>query len=147
MSAFQTYFVDTIKNRYADFSGRASRSEYWYFTLFSTLIYMVFYIPLMMSVTSSLNSGTVPGSGFNILGIIFMVLALALLVPSLALLVRRLHDVNRSGWYYFIALIPLIGSIILLVWLVTESQPGTNKWGPNPWGVGVENAADHLVIE
>ena len=99
------WFVKAVK-QYVDFSGRARRKEYWYFTLF----YLIFGI-----VTCYI--------GF-----------LALLLPSLAVGVRRLHDIGKSGWFLLLALIPIVGSIILIVWLCEDSQPGVNEWGVNPKG-------------
>ncbi len=147
MSAFQTYFVDTFKHRYIDFKGRASRSEFWYFNLFTTLIYMVLYIPIMVSLFSSIETGAPPGTLITVLSGLLSLFGLAIFLPSLGLIARRLHDINKSAWNYLFILIPLIGFILLIVWFATDSQPGTNKWGPNPWGVGVDDAADLLVEE
>lgn len=108
--------------QYADFSGRARRKEYWMYVLF----YMIFV----------LGAGAL---GFMIGGensILFLALyagaALIHLIPTLAVAVRRLHDTGRSGWFYLIGFIPLIGAIMLLIWFCSDSQPGPNKWGPNP---------------
>mgnify|MGYP001296638095 CR=1 FL=1 len=108
------YFTGALK-RYADFSGRARRQEYWMFMLF----YLVFYIAL--SVTDSF------------LGSIWLssIYSLALLVPSISIAARRLHDVGKSGWWQLIVLIPLIGAIILIVFLVKDSHD-ENDYGPNP---------------
>jgi uncharacterized membrane protein YhaH (DUF805 family) len=106
-----------VWKQYADFSGRARRKEFWMFVLFNLLAGIVLGILSLIPV----------------LGIILYVgYMLAIIVPVLALTVRRLHDVGRSGWWYFIGLIPLVGSIILLVWSCTNSQSGDNKWGANP---------------
>jgi uncharacterized membrane protein YhaH (DUF805 family) len=128
---FNQYYLDVLKNKYADFNGRARRSEYWYFALFNILCI----IPVAL-ISSLLGS----------FGAILIVLAyIAILVPSIAVLVRRLHDVGKSGWFYFIALIPLIGGIWLLVLLCTDSNPGANEYGPNPKGIG-NNANDDQLI-
>jgi uncharacterized membrane protein YhaH (DUF805 family) len=84
--------------------------------------------------------GFAAGTNTSVLASIY---GLAVLVPSLAVGVRRLHDTNHSGWWLFISLIPLIGAIILLVFLVGDSQPGDNKYGPNPKAVvaGQQDAA------
>ena len=66
--------------------------------------------------------------------LLYFVYALAIFIPSIAVCVRRLHDIGKSGWYYFIGLIPLVGGIILLVWFCTDSQLGENQWGANPKG-------------
>jgi uncharacterized membrane protein YhaH (DUF805 family) len=73
--------------------------------------------------------------GFTFLYFLTYVYSLAIFIPSLAVCVRRLHDIGRSGWWYLIGLIPVIGWILLIVWFCTDSQPGANKWGPNPKGL------------
>ena len=111
------YFTDALK-RYADFTGRARRKEYWMFILF----YVIFYIAAAVV-------DVVLGTAF-----ITAIFALALFVPSIAIAARRLHDTNRSGWWQLIALIPLIGGIVLLVFLIMDSTED-NLHGPNPKGV------------
>lgn len=116
-------FTDAVKSvfsKYATFSGRARRSEYWYFYLFVTLV------ELVLSVLSTFLGQLALGlSG---------IWALAILVPELAVLWRRLHDTGRSGAWAFIIFVPLVGWIILLVFLCRDSQPGDNQYGPNPKG-------------
>lgn len=107
------HFVDALK-RYADFTGRATRTQYWMFVLFYVIAYIV-----LMTIDVAL--------GINVLTMIY---ALALMVPHLAVTARRLHDTGRSGWWQLIALIPLIGGIVLLVFLATDSEPD-NRFGPN----------------
>jgi len=119
-----------VLNNYATFSGRARRSEYWFFVLFN----MIFGIVAMI-----LDNilGTTFDLGFGIsYGYIYLIYTLAILIPGLAVVVRRLHDVGKSGWMYFIFLIPIVGIIWLLVLLCTDSQVGSNKWGENPKGIG-----------
>ena len=99
------WFVKALK-QYVDFSGRASRKEYWYFYLFALI------------------NGIVTCSMGYVL----------LLVPTIAVTVRRLHDIGKSGWYSLITLIPIVGWIIIIIWLCQDSQPGANKWGANPKG-------------
>ena len=116
-------FVDAIKSvltQYAGFSGRARRSEYWYFTLFNAVLGGI------------LNGLATQVSFF---AVIATLVSLALLIPGLAVSVRRLHDIGKSGWYLLFVLIPLVGAIILLVWDCKDSQPGDNAYGPNPKGV------------
>jgi uncharacterized membrane protein YhaH (DUF805 family) len=112
----------TVMKKYADFSGRARRKEYWMFVLFNVIISIV------LTILDSLI-GTMSESGYGVLSGLY---SLAILIPSLAVGVRRLHDVGKSGWWLLISLIPLIGSIWLLVLFVTDSQPGDNQYGPNP---------------
>ncbi len=110
------WFMTAVK-KYAVFSGRSRRSEYWYFVLFYLLI----------SIGLSLVEGVI-GTG-GVLGGIF---SLALFVPSLAVGVRRLHDTDRSGWWLLIGLIPLIGAIVLIVFFVQEGTAGDNRFGSDP---------------
>ena len=115
--AIKSYF----KN-YANFNGRARRSEFWFASLFVGVVSFVLYA-LVMAVDGSQNVGLVT--------VVYYLWSIALVIPSLAITVRRLHDVNKSGGYYFMVLIPLVGGILLLVEMVRESQPGPNRFG-NP---------------
>jgi uncharacterized membrane protein YhaH (DUF805 family) len=113
------WFLDVVK-KYAVFSGRARRKEYWMFVLF----YIIFAIVLGI-VDAILGSLGIPG----ILGILY---SLGLLIPSIAVTIRRLHDTDRTGWWFLIAFVPFIGAIVLLVFMVFDSTPGENQYGPNP---------------
>ena len=110
------WYLDVLK-KYAVFEGRARRKEYWMFVLFNFLI--------------AIAIGVVEGI-VGTVGILGALYALAIIVPGLAVSVRRLHDTGRSGWFLLIGLIPLVGLIILIVFFVQDSQPGDNKFGPNP---------------
>ncbi len=112
------WYLKVVRDNYANFSGRARRSEYWYFTLCNFLIALVLF-------ALALAIGTIGN-------IIYFIYILAVLVPSLAVIVRRLHDVGKSGWFYFISLIPLVGAIWLIVLFATEGDSGANKYGPDP---------------
>ena len=115
------WYLEVLK-KYAVFAGRSRRKEYWMFTLFNVIIYLVL---IFIDITAGLaNKG-----GCGPLSTIY---SLAVLIPGIAVSVRRLHDINRSGWWFFIALIPLIGAIILLVFMVRDSQQGENQYGTNP---------------
>lgn len=137
------YYMQVLRN-YAVFTGRARRSEYWFFALFN----FIFAIAAMVADNLlNMTFELVPGyPGYY--GYIYVAYALFTLVPGLAVMVRRLHDVGKSGWFFFIAFIPLIGAIWLLVLLFTDSKPGENKWGPNPKGIGnyseIETVGAHL---
>jgi len=109
--------------KYAQFSGRSRRSEYWYFVLFVVLIEIV-----LMGIERMLGFGSGAG-GYGTLSSLF---ALAMFIPHLAVGARRLHDTGRSGWWLLIGLVPLIGAIVLIVFFVQDGQPGSNAWGPNP---------------
>ncbi|HEY8068098.1 MAG TPA: DUF805 domain-containing protein [Burkholderiales bacterium] len=112
------WYLAALK-KYATFSGRARRSEYWYFVLFNTLIFIALAVVDMVVIRSK----------FDALGTIFN---LATLLPSLAVFFRRLHDTGRSGWWWLIGLIPILGWIVLLIFLIKDSDPGDNRFGPNP---------------
>ena len=99
---------------YVDFNGRAVRSEYWYWVLFTLLGQIV-----LMIVDRVI--------GISLLTVLF---ALATLLPGLAVSVRRLHDLDKSGWFLLLVLIPVVGAIILLVWACKEGTPGPNRFGP-----------------
>jgi uncharacterized membrane protein YhaH (DUF805 family) len=116
------WYLDALK-KYAVFGGRARRKEYWYFALFNLIITFLFGI--IDGVTGSFSTE----AGIGLLGGIYM---LAVLIPAIAVSVRRLHDTDRSGWWLLIGLIPLIGFIVLLVFMVQDSKPGQNQFGPNP---------------
>lgn len=115
--------VQTCFSKYATFEGRARRSEYWFYTLFIWLVQVV------LAVVGMIVLGTSPEDGPNILMSIF---SLATLVPSLAVFWRRMHDIGKSGAWFFLNLVPCIGSIVLLVFELTDSQPGENQFGMSP---------------
>lgn len=117
-----SWFLAVLK-KYAVFEGRAQRAEYWYFILFYLLIYIG--LSIVDGVTGTFDAK----SGIGLLSGLF---SLALLIPSLAAGARRLHDTGRSGWWLLIGLVPLIGAIVLIVFLVQDSTPGDNPHGPNP---------------
>lgn len=110
-----SYYLSVWKN-YAKFSGRARRREYWMFALFNILAAIVI---MVVSVAIKMP-------------FLYMIYLLASLCPSLAVCVRRLHDIGKSGIWFFITFVPLIGSIWILILLCRDSQPGENPYGPNP---------------
>ncbi|MDY4173732.1 MAG: DUF805 domain-containing protein [Bacteroidales bacterium] len=120
MEKIKFYFIKVLKENFANFSGRARREEYWYYSL------AVFVISAILSV---LSKAGIVGVIFSILSFLF---SLCILIPGIAVSVRRLHDTGRSGWWLLLCLIPLIGQIVLLVFMVTEGQKGENKWGDDP---------------
>ena len=112
--------------KYAVFTGRATRTEYWMFTLFNVIISALLYIPVVMNE----DAGGDP-AGFGVLAaMIYLVYALAVFLPSISLTVRRLHDIGRTGAWIFVSFVPLVGGIALLVFTLTESQAGDNEYGP-----------------
>ena len=121
------WYLQVLK-KYAEFSGRARRKEYWMFTLFS-LIFLV--VASLIDSVAGTNVGGLP------YGLFYFLYAIAVLIPGLAVSVRRLHDVGKSGWMILVGLIPFVGAIWLLVLMVTDSQPAENQFGPNPKGITV----------
>jgi uncharacterized membrane protein YhaH (DUF805 family) len=98
--------------------GRASRAEFWWFELAQALI-----------VIAALIIDQIIGTGF-----LYIIAVIALILPSIAVFIRRLHDTDRTGWWFWIYLLPLIGLIVLLVFTLTGGDEGDNKYGPNPYG-------------
>ena len=113
------WYIDVLK-KYAVFDGRARRTEYWMFVLFNVIIAIV-----LALIDRAM--------GHQILGTIY---SLAVLLPGIGVSIRRLHDTGRIGWWLLLAFIPLIGAIVLIVFMAQDSQPGSNQYGPNPKGVG-----------
>lgn len=117
-----SWFVTALK-KYAVFRGRSRRKEYWYFALF------VLIITVVLTMIDGLIGTLDPSTGFGLLSGIF---SLAILVPSIAVSVRRLHDIDRTGWWVLISFVPFVGAIVLLVFAVQDGTPGSNRYGPNP---------------
>ena len=116
-------FVEAVKSvftKYATFSGRARRSEYWYFFLFNCIV---------SALIGAIGTAIGGEGSANPLSSIW---SLAVLIPTLAVSWRRLHDIGKSGGFWFLNFIPLVGQIILLVWFCKDSQPEDNQYGPNP---------------
>ncbi len=106
-----------VVKKYAVFDGRARRQEYW----------MFFLVNIIISIVLNLI-----GRAIGLDSVLSGIYSLALLVPSLAVAVRRLHDTDRSGWWLLIGLIPLVGFIVLIVFLAQDTKPGDNQYGSNP---------------
>lgn len=120
MQQRQVSFSEAIKsgfNKYCCFTGRASRSEYWWWVLFTFIVGVIVGIVFGDGTTGTIISGLV---------------SLALFLPGLGLGVRRLHDIGRSGWAILLALIPIVGAIILIIWFIKDSEPAPNEYGPVP---------------
>ncbi|WP_201832419.1 DUF805 domain-containing protein [Microvirga zambiensis] len=110
--------VKTCLNKYATFSGRAQRSEYWYFFLFTAAVNIV------ASVLDAAVFGDTP--------VFYLIATLALILPSVAAGIRRLHDTDKSGWWLLISLVPVIGIIVLIVFFCQRGTVGANRFGPDP---------------
>ncbi len=132
------YYIQVWK-KFAQFEGRARRSEYWYFALFHFMI--VFgYVLLLALVTGGFQDDAPP----LLLMIPLGLYVLASIIPGIAVTVRRLHDIGKSGWWYLINFIPYVGGIVLLIFCVQNSEHGPNKWGPNPKGLGNHEEIDEI---
>ncbi len=116
MATFKEAIITCVQDKYVTFSGRASRSEYWFFALFNFLAGIV--------------AGIIDAMIFGDGGIINLIVVLGLFLPGLAVGVRRLHDIGKSGWWLLISLIPLIGLIVLIVFFCQKSKPENNEYGP-----------------
>jgi uncharacterized membrane protein YhaH (DUF805 family) len=116
------WYKTVVMERYALFSGRAMRTEFWMFVLFNVIISFVLGI---IDAILGLSSG----DGVGLLGGLY---SLAVLLPSIGVSIRRLHDTNRSGWWLLLSFIPIVGWIALLIFYVQDSDPGDNQYGSNP---------------
>ncbi len=131
------WYIAVLK-KYLVFNGRASRSEYWYFVLFNIIVSAI-----LTAIDIAIGSGTAEtamsadaGASVSVnAGVLSLVYALAVFLPGLGVTIRRLHDTDHSGWWIFINLIPLIGGIIFLIFLVKDSTEGDNRFGPSPKGL------------
>ena len=119
------WYLKVLKS-YATFTGRARRTEYWMFTLINVIIAAVIY-----GIGAAFNGGAI-GSLFTVL---YWAYAVAVFVPGLAVTFRRLHDTDRSAWWWLIALVPFVGAIILIVFLATAGTTGDNRFGADPKAV------------
>lgn len=119
-------FTDAVRqvfNKYATFKGRARRSEYWWFVLFYSLVLIA------AAILDNLFGITIEHTFY---GAIYCIAALVLFLPNLTVTVRRLHDINKSGWNILWGIIPLIGSILLIVWCCQDSKAEANQYGESP---------------
>jgi hypothetical protein len=114
--------------KYAQFSGRARRSEYWLFALFT------FAVSIAITILRLIVAGpqSLENNSFDVLSLVSLAFSLAMFIPSLAVSFRRLHDTDRSAWWILIGLIPLIGAIVLLVFYCMPGTTGPNKFGADP---------------
>ena len=128
--------VRSVLTKYVGFTGRARRSEYWWFALLVVVVEVsMLFVLMITSAAAGLTAGAAghPTGGVNLASLVVAELVfLALVLPHLAVSVRRLHDTNRSGWFYLINFVPLIGSIMLLVVLSEDSTRGPNRYGSSP---------------
>ena len=120
--------------RYAEFSGRSRRKEYWMFILFEIILFAV--VGLVAGMLFGFGDPGDPATGAlgGAVLILFVLLGLALFIPALAVTVRRFHDQDKSGWFVLLTFIPYLGSLILIVFMCLEGTKGPNRFGPDPKG-------------
>ena len=125
--------VKTCFSKYATFSGRAQRSEFWWFVLFvmGVNFILTFVDSFLFGTVTTMPGGFSASTNTPYLSGLFM---LVTFLPNISVAVRRLHDTDRSGWWYWIALVPIIGFIMLIVWFASKGTQGTNRFGPDPLG-------------
>ncbi len=128
--------VSSVLSKYATFSGRARRSEYWYFVLFSIVVDLA-----LNAVLSVLGVRESAAASINSL------LSLALFLPGLAVIWRRLHDIGKSGANYFWLLLPVAGFIMFIVWMCRDGDRGPNRYGPDPKAPAGYNGTDRAPWE
>ena len=114
-----------VKEKYAHFEGRATRSEFWYFYLFTLIISVPYYMAMIFR-SFGLEVAVMISGG------LYIIFCLALFLPQLGVTIRRLHDTGKSGWYWLIVLIPIAGIFIFIAQLIKPSSPEDNKYGPAP---------------
>jgi len=133
--------IATCFGKYASFTGRARRSEFWWFWLFNLIVTVILniidnavgWIVDLGSETINTGSGIITFANGDI-GALSTIWALVVLLPFLSVTIRRLHDTDRSGWWWWIWLVPCVGPIVLLVFMLLDSTPGDNRFGANPKG-------------
>ncbi len=134
-------FPDAVKMffaRYVDFQGRSRRSEYWWVVLFNLIVFLVLFMPIIIIGGFNPETGTMGPLGYVIFGVMGLY-GLAIIIPSIALFIRRLHDINQTGWIYlgiviagFIPLLNIVASVAQIVIACIPGTTGPNKYGPDP---------------
>lgn len=116
VNPFEDYYINTLRNKFAEFNGRARRSEFWYYTLFNLIV--------------SMGLGMM--DTFIGIGFLSGLYGLAVIIPGIAVAIRRLHDSGKSGWWLLVIFVPFVGWVILIYFLVQDSHPFDNLYGPSP---------------
>jgi uncharacterized membrane protein YhaH (DUF805 family) len=119
------WFMKVVTQHYFDFNGRARRAEFWWYVLVVVIIAVILNV-----IDSIIHLGGILGGLFT----------LAMLLPNLGVAVRRLHDINRSGWWILIAFVPIVGAILLIYWYAQPGAAGANQYGPDPKSAAVATA-------
>ncbi|EME70376.1 hypothetical protein H261_08638 [Paramagnetospirillum caucaseum] len=118
--------VKTCLGKYATFQGRAARSEYWFFTLFNIILSMI--------------ASVIAGASLGVLSVLPMILMIGLFLPTLAVSIRRLHDLDKPGWWFLIILVPVVGGLVLLWWFCRRGTEGQNMFGSDPLWTALTSA-------
>lgn len=118
------WYLEVLR-KYAVFTGRARRKEYWFFLLFNVLISFV------LGLIDNMLGLVMTNAGIGVLGGLY---ALAVIIPTIAVTIRRLHDSDRPGWWILLAFVPVIGSLVLLIFMVLDGNQGRNRYGEDPKG-------------
>lgn len=127
--------VASCFRNYAKFSGRARRSEFWFFRLFTSLVLIGLFLAMEVGFAAT-GPRPAPDTAVTFLGLALAIFWLAIFLPDLAVTVRRLHDTDRSGWWYLLLLVPF-GWVVVLIWTCTKGTDGENNYGPDPFGPSV----------
>ena len=134
MMGFTDAVKNCVRNNYLGFSGRASRSEYWWFMLFLQIVPIVGYVLVFAYISVALGEEGATMSFETLMNLLSLpsLVTLAFVLPALSVSVRRLHDTGKSGWMLLITLIPCIGLILWLVWMIEDGQAHDNAYGSVP---------------
>lgn len=142
MMSFKEAISICLEQKYSTISGRASRAEYWWFTLFMYLVYIVIYTLLaVMMIYLYLGSGAQMFAALLVIGLMGII-SILLIVPSICVTVRRLHDIGRSGWWILLSFVPIV-RFVILVFTLMPSQPTANEYDENP----LEQESDINIIK
>ncbi|NAS31583.1 DUF805 domain-containing protein [Flavobacteriaceae bacterium R38] len=120
------WYKKVIIDNYANFEGRARRSEYWYYVLMNIIITVLLYFITIAGILAESPIIAITGGG------IIVIYLIGIIIPTIAVSVRRLHDTNKTGWLYLLNLIPSVGGLVLLIFYCIESDNESNQYGPNP---------------
>jgi uncharacterized membrane protein YhaH (DUF805 family) len=127
LGKIMNWYLEVLK-KYAVFDGRARRKEYWFFVLFNLIVALV--LAFLDGMIGTFDAET----GYGVLSGVYM---LAVIIPGIAVTIRRLHDSDRSGWWWLICFIPLIGAIVLIVFMIIDGTAGQNQYGPDPKAIAL----------
>ncbi|MDO5580224.1 MAG: DUF805 domain-containing protein [Planctomycetia bacterium] len=134
INVFLKIIIQALTNQYLDFRGRSTRTQYWTFSIFCSLLFFLLFIPILVYV--NLRTGKDPRSAYSLLFVLYSLIvicvSLAALIPCISIQARRLHDIGLSGWFTLLNLLPFLGNIALFIINVLPGTSGTNLYGPDP---------------